>query len=56
MFTQSRMNLISIECELASLGNQTLRKSERRVWEIGWGKSVHSGMLLALIICLLMLA
>ena len=39
-----------------SLGNQTLGKSERRVWEIGWGGSVHSGMLLALIICLLMLA
>ena len=39
-----------------SLWNQTLGKSERRVWEIGWGGSVHSGMLLALIICLLMLA
>ena len=39
-----------------SLGNQTLGKSERRIWEIGWGGSVHSGMLLALIICLLMLA
>ena len=27
----------------SSLGNQTLGKSERKVWEIGWGGSVPLG-------------
>ena len=26
-------------CRIASLGNQTLGKIEKRVWEIGWGGS-----------------